>query len=464
MKQYKNLTYNTFFIFLGNMGTKLLGFILLPFYTKYLTPEIYGELNLITAFVNFMTPILTLELSGAIFRLASGKSEKEQNSFIITGIVYTIPIILLSFFVLKLLVNFFGLAYIQKYYYILLVTFVFNFISGMIKEKIRCNSEIKLYSLIGILETLLIIILNIYLVPKMLLLGMLLSSLISSVLMTGYLLFKINIFRKITIKNLDKTKYKEMLNYSLPLVPNAVVWWIMGLSDRFFINYYHNMELVGIYSIAVKYPLLITTLFGIFYKALQISALEEYKNQNYSEFFNNMFNLISDILLFSTIFLTFFIKLIMKISVSELYYSCWVYIPLLLLATVFNSYSGILGVNYLVNKNSKAVFKSSVIATVVNIMFNFVLIPKYSIFGAIIATLLAYLVLFYIRIRESKKMVKIKINFKFIVSNFIPIIMLIVLIKSNHSYFYNFMIGILFLVLNKKRFLGYIQVIISRIC
>ncbi len=63
MNKYKKLFYNSGLMLIGNIGSKLLVFLLLPFYTKYLTPELYGELNMITALMNFFTPILTLEIA-----------------------------------------------------------------------------------------------------------------------------------------------------------------------------------------------------------------------------------------------------------------------------------------------------------------------------------------------------------------------------------------------------------------
>lgn len=460
MNQYKKLTYNTIFMLFGNIGTKLLSFILLPFYTKFLNPKIYGELNLITTFISFITPILTLELSGALFRLSSGKVEKEQNKYLVTGIVYTLPIILVSFLLLKQLIK---QEYIQEYFFILLLTFIFNFINGMLKEKLRCNSKIKLYTAIGVFETILIISLNIYLVPRYNLFGMLISSLISSFCLMLYLLFQAKFFLLISQKNLNKKIYEEMLRYSLPLIPNAVVWWVMGLSDRFFIKYYHNFELVGLYSLANKYSLLLTTIFGIFYKSLQISALEEFGKKNYSKFFKDVFYSISDLLIAISMVLVYFIKIIIKISVATEYYSVWQYVPLLLIVTLFNSYSAILGINYLVNKNSKGVFNTSLIATVVNILFNFILIPKYGIYGAIIATIMAYLVLFVTRIIESKKNVKIQINFEFVITNLLPIFMFIVLLNQKNEYLYNCLIFSLFLIIKRKKIIKYIKIISSKI-
>ena len=463
MSQYKKLTYNTFFMLVGNIGTKMLGFILLPFYTKFLNPQIYGELNLITALISFVTPILTLELSGAMFRLSSGKDEREQNKYLITGILYTLPIIFICFSFLNLVSKLLNQNYIQKYFITLLLTFIFNFINGMIREKLRCNSEIKLYTLIGMMETVLIITLNIFLVPRYFLFGMLLSSLIGSFCIMNFLLLKIKFFSLINSENLSKKLYKEMLMYSFPLIPNAVIWWVMGLSDRFFIKYYHNFELVGLYSVANKYSLLITTLFGIFYKSLQISALEEFKTKNYPKFFKDVFFSISDLMIVSSMFLIYFIKFIVEISVSKEYFVVWQYVPLLLVVTLFNSYSAILGVNYLVNKNSKGVLKSSLIATVVNICFNFILIPKYKIFGAIIATILAYLTLFIIRIIESRKNVKIQIDFEFIISNLLPIFMLVVLLNKKNEYLYNTFILFLLFFIKRKKIINYIKIINCKI-
>lgn len=65
-----------------------------------------------------------------------------------------------------------------------------------------------------------------------------------------------------------------MLAYSVPLIPNGIMWWVVNASDRYIIGYFLGYEATGIYSVAAKFPTLLTMLYGIFFQAWQLSAME----------------------------------------------------------------------------------------------------------------------------------------------------------------------------------------------
>ncbi len=53
---------------IGNMSTKLIGLILLPLYTDYLTTADYGILSIFEITSQFLTAILGFRMSGAMMR------------------------------------------------------------------------------------------------------------------------------------------------------------------------------------------------------------------------------------------------------------------------------------------------------------------------------------------------------------------------------------------------------------
>ena len=56
----------------------------------------------------------------------------------------------------------------------------------------------------------------------------------------------------------------EMLRYSVPLVPNAISWWIANVSDRLLILYFLGSAMNGIYAAANKIPTIYTTFFSVY--------------------------------------------------------------------------------------------------------------------------------------------------------------------------------------------------------
>ena len=49
--------------------------------------------------------------------------------------------------------------------------------------------------------------------------------------------------------NVDKIKLKEMVRYSVVLIPNTFMWWIMNSSDRIMVTYMISAAANGIYAV-----------------------------------------------------------------------------------------------------------------------------------------------------------------------------------------------------------------------
>lgn len=463
MNKYKKLGYNTFFILIGNIGSKLVSFLLLPFYTTYLSPKLYGELNMITMTITFLTPLLTLQFATTVFRFANHQSEEKQNMITFVALSSVIPIILIVSIFSKNIIEYFRIDYITRYYRYILIIFIFSYLNSVLKEKIRTNSRVKLYSIIGIIETFITVSLNIYLVPKFLVLGMIISMTYSAIIISIILAYFSRLDKIIRIKYWNKDILKAMLKYSIPLIPNAIIWNILALADRIFLKHYYGLEEVGLYSVASKIPMILTIIFNIFYNSLQISMLDEYKKEGFDKFFHNIFYNISLIQMFGAIGITILIKPIIKIIVADTYIEVWKYIPLFLLTILFNNYSAILGIKYLLKKDTKNLLKSSIIASIVNIGFNYLLIPNFGIFGAIIATIISYIVLFYMRKKDMKE--KINIENSFYIGNVIILLMSLLPIFENlkkYRIYINLILLFLFIIIQKNYLLFLYNFILKR--
>lgn len=411
MNKYKKLGINTIFLFLGNVGSKLITFLLLPFYTKYLTPELYGEVNMITMTIIFLSPLMTFQLSTAVFRFSNQKSKEKQDQIVLIALSSVVFFILVSSLFLRTFVDCYNLN-IYKYYYSVIFIVLFSYINNVLKERLRINSQIKLYSVIGIIEATITVVFNIFLVPKELTMGMIKAILYSHIVVTIILLYISRIKEVLKIKYWNYPILKEMLKYSLPLIPNAIIWNIIELSDRSFLKYYFGLKEVGLYSLSNKIPVIMTLLFNIFYSSLQITALENYKKNDFKEFLTKIFYFLIKFQILIFLVLVFIIKDIIELFFTVEYTIIWKYIPLLLLGTILNNSARLIGVIYLIEKNSKKVLKISLQTCILNIILNYILIPKYSIIGAIFATIISYFSMYLLRERDCKNYIDVDIKIK----------------------------------------------------
>lgn len=234
MTRSEKLLKNTLIIGIGNFSTKFLTFIMLPFYTKWLSPDAYGEFDLLVTYVMLIISFATLQLEQAIFRFSLKNKEKSKayflNALFVVLIILTFISIIIKYFFAKI-------EYINLFIFYYFVYAIFN----CFLEYLRGIDKLKKYSLINIVVTMSIIICNIILVYylKLNVDGMLLSYCLSYSIGIVLIGFSENIFL-IKLKNLNESK--EMIKYSLPLIPNSVSWWITSISDRIIIN-----STIGVY-------------------------------------------------------------------------------------------------------------------------------------------------------------------------------------------------------------------------
>ena len=80
MNKYRTLASNTALISIGTFGSKLLVFLMVRFYTGYLTPAEYGTADLITQTANLLIPLASLDVTEGVFRFAADQRAVRQSS------------------------------------------------------------------------------------------------------------------------------------------------------------------------------------------------------------------------------------------------------------------------------------------------------------------------------------------------------------------------------------------------
>lgn len=89
MSKYKLLGKNTFLVFVGNFGSKMIAFVMLPFYTKWLSVEEYGMSDNVLVYVGLLLAILTLSISESIFLFSKNHEVEEQKQYLSSGLIYS---------------------------------------------------------------------------------------------------------------------------------------------------------------------------------------------------------------------------------------------------------------------------------------------------------------------------------------------------------------------------------------
>lgn len=405
--KYVGLLKNTFIFGVGLIGSKFVQFILLPYFTNVLTTEEYGIIDLTVTFVGLLVPLLTLELSDSVLRFGLSENIDKKSVVANAGLILVVSVILTL--LLSPLLSLYGSIADYRWYIVALV--ISQALRVNLALFVKANNKVMIYSIesiftAGIIASFDIIFLSIY---NLSIEGYFLAEIIGNSCSIIFLIVAGRIGQYVDLKNgFDFHLLKRMLQYSVPLMFNALSWWITSFSDRMILDYFFTASEVGIYSVASKIPAIVTTLLSVFTQAWIMSAVKEYESDNDVRFFENVYIVYSAILFSLVSVVIIFIKPAMRIYVGRNFFEAWYFVPVLLAGSVFLGISNYYGAIYASAKANILEIKSTLICAISNIIFNLILIPKMSILGAVIATAFSYIIVVIVRIIDTKRIMNIQ--------------------------------------------------------
>lgn len=403
--KYKRLGINTVFTFIGNVGPQFITFLLVPFYTFWLTKEDYGIQDMILTYMAFAVPYLALGLYEAVFLFPKDKPQEEQKKYF-TSAVNTITISIVLFlsvwFILPSSIHALLLpGRMMDYEIYLILALISGPFQRVMQNFARSLDKMKVYSITGIVYAFLVLIISLFAVPRYGLAGFFVAFLSAQIISTLYTFLGIKGWQYYSFNDFDNKILLSMLKYSLPFVPNATMWWVVNAINRPIMLSSVGLEEMGLYAVAQKFPSIINTLFTVFFSALQISVIEEYGKKTYSAFYNNVFRAILVMLISVMFFFMIFGDLMFDILVDDKFHSAVYYLPVLSVGAILSSLSTFVGSTFTVLKKTMYFLYSSILAAIVAVIANLLLIPKFGVIGACIAICLSQLTMFLYRWYKS---------------------------------------------------------------
>ncbi len=446
----KYLLKNTIILSIGNFGSKLISFFLVPLYTNVLTTYEYGKIDLITILSTVVVPLITLNIQEAVLRFSMDK-DKDKTEVLKTGTLIMIIAIILSLLGIPLL-NLFDAT---KNYSFLLVLYMLSYIGSHIYLcYIRGIEKLVDYSIISIIQTCLIAILNIiFLIPlKLGISGYILAYIISYFITFILCFIRGNVIKTIDNFKIDKKITMNMIKYSVLLIPNSLMWWIMNSLDRVMVSSFLNVEANGVYAVSYKIPTILITFTTIFNQAWMFSAVKEKDSADKETYTNSIFSALFNIVITISLFILLILKPLMKIYVGKAFYLAWEYTPALIVGTVFLTLGTFISNEYTAHKDSIGFLKSSTVGALINLVLNFLLIPIIGVMGAAIATCISYICVYIFRIFDTKKYLKYKVldKEKIIYISLLLLSSIVIYIDNYFCYLILLLILLIDLIISRK--------------
>lgn len=408
--KYKTLGNNTVLVFIGSASAKVVGLLMLPYYTRWLSMADYGVSDLINVYSTFLLAFVSCCIEAAIFIFPKNKSTKEQAYYYSSSIVFitiTSLITAIVFFLITIISPQIGItnAFTQNIWliFLLLISHVYQ---GVTQQFTRSINKILVFSLTGVVITTCTAIFAVMLIPKYHLQGYIWSLILANFCGTLFSLIASKSYLYISHKNISVAKCKEMLKYSIPLIPNSAMWWLVNSINRPILERYCSYEEIGLFAVAQKFPGILTMLFAVFLASWQISVIDEYKKEGFHDFSNKVLKVVTIGSIFILLMITLCSELLIKIFATEQYVKGAYLIPILTMGVIFSNLGGLIATVFSAVRISKYYFYSSIWAAVVAALSNAILIPFIGITGAALSTMLSMLVMAIVRLFYSKKFVK----------------------------------------------------------
>jgi len=408
MGRNKELAKNTSFVVIGSIGSKLMGFIMLPLYTRWLSPTDYGITDIITTYALLMLNVVACDVSDAIFVFPIGATREKIKAYYSSGLFFEI------FCSMICAIIFFALSFIPSdntffvniwFVYGILITSLFQ---KYTQDFCRGIKKMSVFTYTGIIQSLTIAGTSILLIPSLGVYGFVLAMMIANVITTLFTLVYSKSYQYLSISSWDTSSLKEMLVFSLPLIPTAILWWLILALNRPLLEQYVGVFAIGLLAVANKLPSLLNIVFGFFQQAWIVTVIEEFEKSDFADYYNKMFRIIFAVQEFLCLIIAICAKLFITLMTTEEYYDAWIYIPLLSLSVVFSNISTFCGTVFSAARKTKYTFYSVIVGGVVAVLSNFILIPLWGLWGACLAICIAHLSSAVSRILFSSKLVAFK--------------------------------------------------------
>lgn len=400
---------------IGNLGSKLITFLLVPFYTYFITdPAQYGYFDVSLTVIFCCISLISLQLTDGSFRflMDTDAGRIADRRAIITFTYRTLIVNSCVYVCLGLVLGLF--VEIPYLIYILLYAVAQTFYDVSLQVT-RGLKRTTLYVSASIINTLCVAIFAILFIAvmQMGLLGLFLSNILAKAVAVVYMEMRIQLFgRYFRIKSIDKALAREMLRYSLPLMPTVLCWWLISSNSVFFIKHFCGLLDNGIYAVLCKFIGILHILALIFYQTWQQNAIEQFHSADRDRFFTAVFNNYFLLLSMFVCIFPFGLRLNYFWLVSEQYAPSARYLFVHSICVMVFALGAFFEVAYQCSKNTRRLMPAFVAGAVLSVALNYIMIPAWGLYGAILSNFITFMFLCLYRAIDSRRYVKIRFDRK----------------------------------------------------
>lgn len=395
---------------LGTISAKVIGLILLPLYTSYLTTEEYGILALLEVSSFLFVAIFGYKLNAALFRWYWEEkylSKQKKMVFtvffvlILSGLFLTLGIFPVKENISSVILGENKYGYL---FWLMIVSSAMQIIVDQLQNLMRLQEKSVFFSIATTSRFTISLLFTIAFVAYF---GRGLEGIYEAQIISQIVFFLI--CSKYFIRNIslgfEKDILKEMLIFGGPLIFAEISGLLLNITDRYCLNYLASVSDVGIYSISFK---LSNTIRIFVYQSVMMALVpliyQNINKPNNKRFYSKIMTYMTLGIVFFALGFSLFSDVIIKVlAASPDYWEAIKYVPALSLAIVFGIIKDVSLTGLNITKKTKIIASVVTIMAIINLILNVALIPFFGIVGAVLATLLVRVISFVVFYRIAQR-------------------------------------------------------------
>jgi O-antigen/teichoic acid export membrane protein len=422
----------------GSVLGKAVGFLMIPFYTHYLTPSDYGTLELLDLSLALTALVLTMWMNASIIRHYNDFDNVEDRQQAIStmlllacvmGVVVAATAIHFSRALSALILK---TPDLHSYISLISLCFGLSCINAVCTSYLRAGQRSTFIVGADLASLVMTLSLNIYFIAMRHIgvIGVLYSSLISNVIVTAVLTTYTVLQVRISF---SYDKLRQIVVFGLPLVMTSIAAFTVNFSDRFFLRHFSTISAVGIYALGYKFAFMLSFLvvqpFDMIWQARMYDIA---KRPNSGEVFSRIFEYYSLVLVAVAFGLSVVIREVIRVMSAPAFHAAYKVVPIVALAYICQGMNRYFLTGSYIAKRTVHLGAIGITSAGANIALNFLLIPRYGMMGAAWATACSFFIMAVLAYLVSQKAYPIPYAFSRVI---------ILLVIAALLYFASTMIG-----------------------
>ena len=413
ISEIKKFLKHSFIYGIGALLSKIVGFLMIPLYTRYLTTSDYGVLELLDLTSTIVSIFISMRIGSAVIRFYyDSADELEQKKVVSTAYMATfvsalLVILFSQIFSIRLSSLIFDTNVYDKYFKLVFMATALSLISSVPEAYLMARKQSIFYTIISLMTLSSYLIFNIYFIVflKMGILGILYSSVITKIFNSSVLSFYC-----ITKNSLffSFTKFKSMLKFSLPLIPANVGTFILNYADRFILQKLATTAEVGIYALGYKFGYMLPVLVMGPINMIWVPQMFELASKSDKKTIEKMFTYIMLILIFCGLGLILLTKDAIRIMATPPFYPAYKVVSFVVLGYIFRGMASFFWDGIMIAKKTIYIGISVFVSALSNILLNILLIPQFRAMGAAYSTAISFFIMFVLIFYFCQRVYSIK--------------------------------------------------------